>query len=548
MPGELARILGAPVWVPDRDPARWAHLASPGAPPLRPPQAALLDAARYAREAGPGPYGPRGVVGLLGCGAGKTLAAGLLPEVLGAQRPLLLAPASLLPQTREALEGWRSAYPRVRPLEALSYSALGHPSRHGALRRRRPDLLILDEAHRCGRASSARWWQVADYLSSRWHEVRVCLLSGTLVQARTSRVGHLLQAALRDWTPLPVDRTADLWASVLDAEGEPDGQGLALLDRLGRWAGASGHRPQVRARRAWRRRLITTPGVVVAPGPVADLPLEVRTWRPPLQTPAAVREALDTLDTLWELPDGEELVEAHEHARHARTLALGLWGSWDPDTVDPEYVEARRRWAARLRALVEYGGHPSPARAEAYVERTGGRDPAYRRWAAVRDQPPPVTRWQTVAEGWLVQVVRTWLARHPRGLVWWSSLGVADALRRGGLPVHGAGSRPPRGGPAAVSQRVHGEGWDGAPAAGYTDALVLEPPSSADRWEQLLARLHRSGHRPGVARICWDVLALHPIAHGALSRALRDARAIEDATGVVQRLVIGRPAGDPCTD
>ena len=100
------------------------------------------------------------------------------------------------------------------------------------------------------------------------------------------------------------------------------------------------------------------------------------------------------------------------------------------------------------------------------------------------------------------------------------------------MGYHGAGSEAPIAGHRAVSIAVHGTGWNGQR---FHHQLILEPPTSAATWEQLLARTHRPGQTQDVE--AW-VLTATPAQTVALEVGMAGARYTRDAMGAPQRLLI----------
>ena len=623
---DLDRVLGlahdggvAPS--PERVVAWSTHLRlRADAPDLRPAQVAFLDAlSRAARS--DGPWGARGAVALLGCGHGKTLCAQLAPCVVGwPARRVLVIPAALRPQLRHDVATWAPYYPLgfvdehgdiARPPSFDPWSQAGHggrwvsyeqlsgPGSANLLDDLAPELLVLDEAHLLGNPDSARWRRVARYVA-RHPSCRVVVLSGTLSARGLAEMAHLCHAALRDWSPLPSDGTLPHLAACVDVGGEPSRDDEGVAARVVGWAAR--HAPagveapwtataKDAARWAVWRRIESAAGVAVAAGVAADVSLRIRVWAGPRQ-PAAVVAALGRLRDEWVLPDGTELVDALEHHRHARTLALGWYQRWVPGSVDPDWLAARRRWAGEVRRLLLYDAAAgaaaldSPAlvaRAAADGRLDARASAAWEAWAVTSrpvatwlgsavlgalpfarwPEPPSEVVWLDGGRAYLGGVVwGPWGASDPAWpfVVWVGSptagVEAAAALH---VPYSGAGSRPPPdpAGPsgrangahplAVASHHVHGRGWNGD---AWSRALVVEPPDGPAAWEQLLARHHRPGARRDVEVV---VLASTPEARTALVAARTAARYARDTLGQPQRLLLADwtwddgtlPAGGP---
>lgn len=563
---EMARILALPCLEPETEDS---PVVEPPGAPLFAFQRGALNAWAMAVRGPDTAWGPAGLAVLAGCGAGKTLLSLLLPAVAaGAVRgpwnladgtpappaptTLYLTPASAVGQLERDAQDWRAAgYPVAGPL-VLSHETLSSPGSRHILRDIAPAIIVIDEAHRFAHPESARWRRVAEYLQLR-PETRVVIMSGSLTWRSLRQCRHLLLAATRAWCPLPATRELDYWASALDADTEPSSDDLRVVAPLVAWATARLGLPmpgpvsfRESARLAYGRRLRTAPGVVYTEAVAAPVALSIDVAH--RRHPPAVVDALARLGNLWELPDGTELYEATAYARARITLALGLYLRWRPETVHPAYLAASREWNAEVRRLVAYMPHiyQTPG-AVLDAARDGRLQPtAQRLWAAFEaaeaNYPAPETEavWLPGAEDYAATVAREWLyapASHPHpapGLIWVQTPALGERLAaRLGLAYHGAGSAPPTGASAVVSVRVHGTGWNGAPASGYRRALVLEPPASGATWEQLLARLHRADSTEDV----------HYTVHGsegataALENALSDARYSRALTGP-QRLLL----------
>ena len=516
-PTETERVLGLPELTPAPDARReWTQRlrTRQGRMTLLPAQAACLDV--LARQ-----EAPLGLVAALGVGEGKTLVSLLAPTALawsstqaylrreGVARhaatkltALLLVPSPLIVKTEREMRTYAKHWHVGTKIEVMGYGKLSQPSATRLLSRLRPHVLIVDEAHYLASLTSARTRRVVRYLQS-YPETRVVLLSGTLTRRSLMDVGHLLEAALRHQSPLPVDRTPlEQWAAVIDQDGRPaarDHQAFApVIQRHCTRADMMDLEPRDLARRALQRT--------------------------------------------WALPDGTPISLATDFGRHRKTLSIGLYLVWEwPDgIVDHEWVEARRGWGAAVRSFLEYQARPgldSPALVER-AARAGGLSTrmrqAYLQWQEVADrpEPPSVPRW--IDRDWLPSVVEAWrrTQREP-AVVWYQSRAVGDVLAEAGLPVHGAGSAEPvQGSTLAASIRVWGTGWNGQ---AWARSLVIEPPASGSTWEQLLGRAHRHGQTRDVVTY---VLAHTPSYVQALERARAEARYVRDTTDTPQRLLL----------
>ena len=576
---DMTRILRIPTRSPPALP-----ISDLGLFPLQ--VAALREFAGNVAE-GVGPWGARGGVFGLPCGAGKTLAGLLAPLVETTIDPsctgpiLYLVPSTLRSQWlaadvsarsgsivagSELPGGWGAGLQNLdRAAWFISHEGLSSVTFEGWLEDHSPATIIIDEAHRFGSPTSARWRRVARYL--RAHPTcRVVVMSGTLAGRSVSHFRHLLTAALRDYAPVPMDtREAEMWTAALDPHSDPSPADVAVMRPLCQWAGG------LPPREAFRRRLTTTPGVVVGDEAATGSSLALGVM--PLALPPGIAEATRRLGAEWVTPDGGEIDSVFEWARNDRTLPYGLW--WRRISAPSvEYAAVAGRFAKRVRQLIEYRGlYTSPGiatKAVADALDRGTLPPAGFSWKDLTDYgwlrsrpaeagefapewvPFAVAPAFHAAEAISAALYRGALHRTaeiptvrrggvsasvistvPSAIVWTLTPHLGRALAEAlGVPYRGAGDLPPPGGLTVASIPVHGTGWDGAPRAGYSVSIVAEMPTSGATVEQLIARTHRYGAPPECQ--VWV------IGTGANQRALVSAEAEAEYTsrvlGTRQRL------------
>lgn len=460
-------------------------------------------------------------------GGGKTIIGMLAPKAMGLEgRALILTPASLREQTLRDYEKWSRVFPCTPPRH-MSYAALSQKKNRRILFDDPPALVICDEAHYLKNFDSARTNRFLEFAEA-FEGTRFVFMSGTFARASITEFWHLAALALREGSPLPID-FADIQriSRVIDAGAVPGEADMRALRRLGR-------SPQ-EIRRTLGERLAEHPGVVWSDD-TFDGPLKLFPWNYPL--PKKVQKALDKLETRWELPDGEMLVDSLDLSRHARTLPWGFWLRWDWDAVggyDEEWNEARLEWGRRARAIKTYG----TLDALSLVEEKGAArklrptdQAAYDAWVKVKDRPHPPSVPVTYAPE-VVDEVLVAARKMGRGVVWYRSPELGDALRSRGLPTFGAGDEAPLDGRydvVALSSRVFGTGTDGLQDH-YHRALVLQPLANP---EQTIARLHRPGQRFGV-EIGFAMAADHQ--RRSFFRARRDAGFAEDILQTNRRIL-----------
>jgi len=347
---------------------------------------------------------------------------------------------------------------------------------------------------------------------------------------------HLLELALRDRAPIPLDRwELERWAACIDPDGEPTQEDLGRLGHLVRWSSQStlAQPTKKTIRAAFRERLTTTPGVIATRTGSCDASLHLIHHRP-AHSPA-VKAALKTLVERWETPDGEPIADASTKSRAFKSLAIGFYYRWEWGEAGPDgvWLEARRNLSRLVGRVLRYSPREGRDSEKLVLDwaRSGKGSADLKKavafWDEIKHRASPTTEAVWIC-GEKMQYIFDWLFDlSDPALLWHTSNAVGLSLAGMGLAVHGAGSSPPTGGTAGVKIQVHGEGCN---LQTYRVGFVLEPPSSGSRWEQVLGRTHRSGQRA-------DTVECHYFDFGdALGRARAHAEYIEDTQGTPQKL------------
>lgn len=535
---EMDRILGVALREPpteleaERLGIKWslALRKYPGAPLLWPIQGWALEEASL--------YGS--IVCPIGVGGGKTWIVALLPTVLDAKLTVVLTRPSLVEPTRKAihdLASWYAVYPHS--IKVISYSTI---STKGAdlLQRLQPDLIIADEAHDLRHLTSNRSRRALSYILDTG-----CVfvpLSGTMTERSIHDYVHLYALALRDRSPLPNDSTIDVWSSVLDSKTNPSANDKLALRRL-----LPAHRSSTveTLRAAYKRRLLHTPGVITGSPELLGTGLEIHRWLDCDAAGADLKASWKRLRDAWELPGGEELVDALEYARHTRTLALGFYNRLQPAPVtDPELVEewreARRRWGGAMRWALDNWAATRPGfdskgllcQAGREWRLQGSTQRAWDTWASIREEIEWVKSVEWVSTRPITAAIErfTETARGGKGIIWYSSSTALEPLfREMQIPVYGRGSKQPTGckGIIACQAKVHATGWNAQ--YDFADCLVLEPWASATKWDQGLGRTHRPGQIEDTVRAF--VPAWTPELRKTIRSAIVNAHYIEETEG-----------------
>lgn len=496
-----------------------------------------------------------GLFAAVSVGKGKTLATFLAPAVLGAARPVLLVQANLLAKTKRDYAQWSYSF-RVHPrIHFVTYEQLSRVSGANILEELNPDLIIADEAHRLKARERARVRRFLRYFEAH-RGTKFIALSGSITRRSLRDYWHLLCLALPETAPVPyVYHQLEEWADALDPDVDERVR-IAPGVLLDLSPAAEGPTELDKARDSYRRRLSETRGVVVTP--TNEISTSLILIKRDIQAPQKVDDALLSLRTTWETPNGDELTQAIDVWRHARELACGFVYRWVPPPP-AEWLEARKAWNKFVREIlgrhVPTGIHTikqawdvtravlsgrgraivdSPLQvAREYVDH-----PLHLAWVAVRDLYNPahhqVAEW---LDDYLLQDAAAWL-REGQGIAWVEHDAVGRRLSLlASVPYYGGGPDASTEildaqGPIVASIKAHGTGKN---LQAYARNLLLSCPPSADILEQLIGRTHREGQAADEVTV---ELYLHvqEIRDG-LSKAFNEAKYIESSTGMPQKLL-----------
>lgn len=487
---ELRRILALPRRPQEHDEDLAAeltrHLRRPnGGQTLRAIQATALHEA----------WRTRGLFGPIGVGEGKTLVTLLVPLVLGLKAPVLLTKAKLLEKTRRDMVELNRHWKIPNHIRMYSYETLGRAD-HVHLLRRHPltDGIIADECHALRNASAAVSRRVKRHFDE-YPDTPFIGLSGSICKRSIRDYGHLIRWALKSGAPLPQHHgELEDWADALDEHDRerPEPGALVLF--------SDGETDLLSVRRGYQRRLVETPGVVSSIRNRISASLLIRGVRYP-QGPA-IAEAFALLRDKMELPDGTELISGMEVWRHARELALGFWGRWDPPAPEA-WLAPRRAWGRRLWEIL---GRSRTLDSELHVIRAidagdrrdalAGAQELLATWRAVKDsfEPNPVPVW---IDDQPLEFAAAW-ARSHTGIVWCDHVPFAVELaKRTKLTYYGRKGEDSEGhlldqhvGTCIASRQSGAEGFN---LQRWSEALVTAVVANGIQTEQLLGRHHRPG-------------------------------------------------------
>ncbi len=486
----------------------------------------------------------QGLFSPLGVGEGKTLLSFLLPAVFDAKRPMILCPSGMVEKTkddyRELAVHWRlPPMPRV-----FGYQMLGLVQAKEVLEQYQPDLLIPDELQRLKNKRAAVTRVVARYMHNHpttWF----CGLSGSPMDKSVKDMFHLILWCLKTKAPVPFSvEDQEQWAEALDENVDPMMRRApgALLSFCNAEERAK-YPPHIAARHGFRRRLTETPGVVATVGEGVPVKATIHVREIRHRVAPETEKHFAKLRYEMKTPDEWELFSGAEVWQHAQELALGLYYVWNP-RPPKEWLTARRNWNAYWRATVgksrtfDSALHVANACDAGRLD-SGGTLEAWRKLEPTF-KPNVEAVW---CDDYGLKVCRDWAAKEP-GLVWTGHNLFAQRLALyTALPYYGAKGLDAKGN----SIRHHKPGTSAIASIDacreglnlqriWSRNLVVQPPTSAAWWEQLMARTHRTGQE--AKQVIVDVLIGCRENYDAVQSAIANAHAITAMTGKKQKLLM----------
>lgn len=486
-----------------------------------------------------------GLLCLAGVGHGKTLLCMLAPLARPERkRPVLLLPPRLVDsyyRLRDQYEQhWVLGAPKI-----LTYSQLSHPKHADLLERERPDMIICDEVHYLrNKKGSSRVRRLIRYFQAHPHTIFVGM-SGSMTTKSLKDFEHLSRLALKENSPLPLKdaRLLDAWAACVDSGSDPSDTDLArFMPFFSGMAKPGEYVDDLQARRAaFRRRLVTTPGVVTTPEQSCDATIVL--FERTIEVPKEINEAVKALQESWRIDDNE-IEDATALARAARELSQGFYYQWIwPDgKKDHEWIEKRSEWHRQVREALKHprAGRDSPALLGAACARKEYPDvhPLYKAWLAWQEvkgrfNPTPPRRPVWVSNYFLKDAL-TWVSRQKKPvIIWYTKQAVEQVLKFRGIPTYGAGTTVPtdRYETIALSINAHLEGLN---LQAWDRQIILDPPANGKTWEQMLGRTHRQGQAADA--VYGHVYQHTDVYRAAYMSAFVDAQYIEENTTQRQKL------------
>ena len=473
-----------------------------------------------------------GLFGPIGVGHGKTLITLLMATAMDSRCTVLLLPAQLKKKTLREIDEVYAKHFKI-PLARLrihSYEELSRAATADLLDEHKPDLIVLDEAHKLKRPQSARTKRFLRYMQDN-PGCRLVALSGTMTQRRLIEYAHLCELALGKGSPLPGSyREVVDWGGALDVE-PPEPKRPGALKKLC----ADGES----AREGFRRRLVETPGVIATEDEGFDGTIVMKATK--LKLPDDVKAAREQLRETWEI--GSEVVtEATHFARVMKQLACGFFYRWDwgPDGPDEKWLETRREWGRALRYFLRYrsrAGLDSPALVERALKRgevSGDIVDVWTAWQKVKDRPEPETVPVWIND-FMIRAAEKWADKNPKGIIWYEHRAFEDAFRERGWPVYASGDDASTATEPVIVCSIKAQGT-GKNMQAFHRNLILSMPSNGSTLEQLIGRTHRPGQLEDEVFLDW--YAHTPEMVNACEKAIADAEYMQESMGQRQKLLL----------
>lgn len=458
-----------------------------------------------------------GLFGDMPVGDGKTLLSLLAAVIVDAERPVLVVPANLRDKTKnefaELSKLWRSHpdYPVV------SYQMLSNKNGEKFLAERQPDFLAFDEAHKLKNPRAAVTRKIAWYMEEH-PDTKVLAMSGTSIDRSILNVAHILK-----WTlplvlyPLPLaDKELQAWAAAVDLMKNKDPRSPATPGALKLFCTReemSDGRKGVR--RAIRRRLRETPGIVASPGPDVKASLNIRLLAVEGYNAEVHRLAQGLLDDVK--PNGEAITDKDLSARWQlfRTITSGFWYEWEPPPP-AEWLEKRSGWKKFARQTLDYTaeqavrGLESEALIVNALKRGDERIPYFDRgkrlleeWHGIRDiYNAQDNRSPVWVDDRMINFIADWSAKNPGGIVWVNEVALGQRLQKDlGFPYYHRLGRDSQG--RLIDDAKRKDGTIVASVEGNKEGrnlqfefdtnLFISPMPNGTAWEQAMGRTHRPG-------------------------------------------------------
>jgi hypothetical protein len=433
-------------------------------------------------------------------GIGKTLALFLAPTVVEAKKPLLILPGNLVDDTWTKFAAYQRDWRAPRPMyNLISFEALQSDDNWNYLQRYEPDFIAIEECHKLRNPERAVCKRIDRYQRKHKGGLVMFPVSGSPINVSVFDIAHFLIWSHQKAAPVPHNKAErEMWAAAVDLNEPRRGQrpGVGVLVDLVPKLKPRPTRVGT-ARRAFMKRLLLTPGIVIADDTECDAPLDV------VFEVAPDDPKLDVVFKGWRLkfkmPDGQIAGDLFSQLRWEDELSSGFFQKWDPAPPE-EWREACGAKNDFVRYWVKRSTEASrPLDTEGAVLRAHKTHPVVQEWLKIKPTFTPKT-----VPTWLSSSVVDRAARYIRkhnGLVVVRSPLVGRAIARAaGVNYYGSKGldasgryieRERKGRGAVMSLKANAEGRNLQYL--WHDMLWVSVPRNALELEQGISRIHRYG-------------------------------------------------------
>lgn len=403
------------------------------------------------------------------------------------------------------------------------------------------DGVLVSNCHKLKNRSAACTRRVGRHLEAH-AETRFIAMSGTITKRSIRDYSHLIHWCLKDLAPTPRDfNTLTEWSLVLDEQRVDENRIApgALIELCTPEERANEYPldPVRTVRRAYRRRLTETPGVVATQEGALGTSLRIDSIVTPMPE---IEDAVIGLRRDWVRPDGEVCIDAIEQWRHLREVACGFFYRWNP-APPREWLDRRRNWAKFVRDVLRNNrrGIDSESQVMRACDREEYDSGALTEWRAVRDSYQISTEAVWLSDR-ILKMAAAWM-KQEKGIVWVEHIEFGHELsRRTGVPYYWRGGQNregkpiedhPPGAPLIASVASNSEGRN---LQAWSTNLIISPPTTGSVMEQLVGRTHRDGQEADEVSVTLSIGLREQVV--AFERACADAQYISDTTGQQQKL------------
>ena len=556
-----------------------------------------------------------GLFGPIGVGKGKTLLLLMIANAAyrkGKRKILLSPPPEVYSQLMISDIKWaRARVPIQFPIHALGgmslhqrvalvnsgkaglyvlpHSLFSTKDTDTLLTQIAPEVVMVDEAHRFARRGAARTRRLLRLLDDRKPEV--VAVSGTMTRKTIDDYYHIIRACLPKTCPLPLSTSlASEWGAVIDAKADVERTDATTGPLLPLVHWARQHFPDFTGgdntagfRAAYKRRLVTAPGVVASSDAEIGTSLILHNEMIPKEICEKtegwhlLEELRRKIEEEWLTPNGDEIEHAIHTWKWMDELSAGFYNEMTWPTVQKlaerrriteteaedlmqrskDHHEAQQEYHKALRQWLEREHKPgldTPMLVGLEMARNGDKQvhpEVYAAWKAMRaldfeGRPERDTRAVRVC-AYKINAAVHWAATVPKdkgAILWVRSIEVGewlyDAMKTAGFDVvhcpAGANERmldPGNGRRFIVASiKAHGIGKN---LQHFEHQYIVQWPRGADIAEQLIGRTHRTGQQADEL-VVWTN---HTLFFDELNFAacLNDALYIHQTTGSPQKLI-----------